>query len=586
MSVLVDRMPLPGFWPSVWKLLRLRLLIFLTGFRKAKTSRKIGMIFLGLLILGMAAFIFTVSWLILRFISSAQFAAIIGDVRPVMESMPTLVLSGAFIGILFTSFGVLLQALYLSGDMDFLLTVPIPIRAVFFSKLLQAILPNFGLICLFALPVLFGLGLANQYSILYYPLVILVIAALALAASGLSALLVMFVVRIFPARRVAEVLGFLGAILSFTCSQSGQFARFGDMNSQQTAETLESLTRFTTPASPLAWPGLGLVRIGEGRWLEGLGFSGLALAISVFVFALALTTAERLYYSGWASMQGVRRKKKPIRSTSARKEVPTFLRMDWVGKLVPQSIRALIRKDFIVLRRDIRNMSNLITPLIFGTVYAVMLLRPDSNGGAESVDGPEWVQSLARNAGVYTNIGLSMFVGWMLLARLAGAGISQEGKSYWVLKTAPISSRQLLSAKFLVAFLPTIMLELIFMIVLSLLQKLTAAEAMFNLLVIVLCTAGNTGINLGFGVYGARLDWEDPRQMMQGGSGCLAGLAQLVYLPICLGLFFGPAFLIGMFGGAPLIGSLVGLVLGGALSIACATIPLLLVRERLLRLGE
>jgi len=49
--------------------------------------------------------------------------------------------------------GVLLQALYLSNDMDFLLAAPIPIRAVFLTKLLQAVLPNFILVMLIGLPV-------------------------------------------------------------------------------------------------------------------------------------------------------------------------------------------------------------------------------------------------------------------------------------------------------------------------------------------------------------------------------------------------------------------------------------------------
>ena len=117
---------------------------------------------------------------------------------------------------------MLLQALYLSGDMDFLLSSPVPIRAVFVTKLLQAVLPNFGLIALFGLPVLFGLGLAGHYNFLYYPLVLLTMIALALAAAGLSALLVMLVARVFPARRAAEILGFIGAILAFTCSQAGK----------------------------------------------------------------------------------------------------------------------------------------------------------------------------------------------------------------------------------------------------------------------------------------------------------------------------------------------------------------------------
>ncbi len=92
---------------------------------------------------------------------------------PFLQSVPVLVFAALFLGILFSSFGVLLQALYLSGDMDFLLTSPVPIRAVFVTKLLQAVLPNFGLIALFGLPVLFGLGLSGHYNILYYPLVLL-----------------------------------------------------------------------------------------------------------------------------------------------------------------------------------------------------------------------------------------------------------------------------------------------------------------------------------------------------------------------------------------------------------------------------
>ena len=94
-------------------------------------------------------------------------------------------------------------------------------RAVFLSKLIQAILPGFGLFCLAALPVLFGLGSALGFNFLYYPLVVFVLACLALAAAGIASILVMAVVRVVPARRVAEVLAFFGAIISILISQSG-----------------------------------------------------------------------------------------------------------------------------------------------------------------------------------------------------------------------------------------------------------------------------------------------------------------------------------------------------------------------------
>ena len=211
--------------PAVLKLLRLRWQINYNSFRHAKTKTKIWTV-IGLAgIFGFSAFIFWVSTLLLVFLRSPAPVKYLGaGAGFFLEAMPALVLSTMFIGILLTSFGVLLQALYLSGDMDFLLTVPVPVRAVFITKLLQAVLPNFSLMALFGLPVLYGLGISGGYNFIYYPGVLIMMISMTLAAAGLSALLVMAVVRVFPARRVAEVLGFFGALFSMVVSQSGNLS--------------------------------------------------------------------------------------------------------------------------------------------------------------------------------------------------------------------------------------------------------------------------------------------------------------------------------------------------------------------------
>ncbi|MEW5941318.1 MAG: hypothetical protein AB1750_16765, partial [Chloroflexota bacterium] len=205
--------------PAVWKLLRLRVRISVNSFRHSKIGYKIAVILLWLALLGFAGFMFFLSTFILGFLRVPDLTAYVGiDGASVLQSVPVAIVSVMFLGILLTSFGVLLQALYLAGDMDFLLSFPVPIRAVFITKLLQAVLPNFGLVSLFGLPILFGLGTAGGYHFIYYPLVVAVILALTLAAGGLAALLVMMVARVFPPRRAAEILGFLGATLGITCS--------------------------------------------------------------------------------------------------------------------------------------------------------------------------------------------------------------------------------------------------------------------------------------------------------------------------------------------------------------------------------
>ncbi len=579
-------------WPAVWKLLRLRLIILGRGFRRSPLRRKIGMVFLTLVVLAGIGFIFFLSWQFLRLLRAPELAQVLGDLTPLLHSVPVLVVSGAFFMVLLTSFGVLLQALYLAGDMDFLLSTPLPIRAVFIAKLLQAILPNFALVCLFALPVLYGLGFSAGYRLAYYPLVLFELVALALAAAGISALLVMSIVRIFPARRVAEVLGFIGAITSFICSQSGQIAQWNRFSPGQASQALDLVQRFDAAWSPLAWAGRGLVALGEGRWASGAGLAALTLAIAGSIFAASLVTAERLYYTGWASLQNKGRKTRtprPRKASAPSAAAPSF----WAAQIemvLPSPLRAVLWKDWLVLRRDLRNMSQLVTPLIFGIIYAVMLLR--DGGPSAAPDVPYWAQDIVRNFATYTSIALSLFVGWMLLGRLAGMGFSQEGRSYWLLKTAPLNAWLLIAAKFLAAYLPALALSWLFLLAVTLIQHPGLSVFAYALAVVALCLAGNTGLNLSFGITGANLDWEDPRQMQRASSSCLGALASMVYLPVNLLLFFGLPVGLSVFSSLAavqlpqVVGQAAGLVLGGVVSLACAIVPLWLVRQRVEKLGE
>jgi hypothetical protein len=584
-----DRLPgaepsIPGLWQSVTKLLQLRLVILWRSFHRSRRRNKFGLVILALVVIGLLGFFFFMSWNLLRLLTSPQMAQFTGDLGGLIESIPILIIGATFLGIFLTSFGVLLQALYLSGDMDFLLTTPVPIRAVFIAKLLQAVIPNFALICLFALPVLFGLGASAGYTILYYPAILLILAMLALAAAGLAALMVMVIVRIFPARRVAEVLGFIGAISSFICSQTGQFARWSSVTSDQATAALAMVERFNQPWSPLRWAGSGATNLGRGDWLPGLGQTAITLALTGAIFAFSLVAAERLYYSGWASLQNKGRKRKAPRSDEARPRIVKAINL--AGSLLPPPVWALMVKDWLVLRRDLRNLSQLVTPLIVGIVYAFMILRGGGQPSIEPSQAPVWVTDLLKNVQTYASVGLSLFVGWMLLGRLAGMGFSQEGHSYWLLKTSPISNGHLIAAKFMVAYLPALALSWVYLLVIWLLQSSTVTVLLYSLPVIALCIAGNTGLNLAFGINGANMSWEDPRQMQRTASGCLSALATMIYLPMTLILFFGPPIGMLALGLPEIVGQAIGLVAGGGISLACAVVPLWLVRKRLPRLGE
>ena len=577
----------PGskLWSSVWKLLRLRVVIFISGFRRARLRNKIGMVALGVLLLAILVAAFVFSLLVLNALRSPQFSQIVPDPAGLLNSIPVLIVTIAFILILITSFGLLLQALYLAGDMDFLLTSPLPMRAVFLAKQMQAILPNYGLVLLIGLPVLFGLGISQGYNLLYYPLVVIILTLMAFTAAGLASLVVMVVVRVFPARRVAEVLGFFVATVSMLCSQTGRLANFDDFSGEQATQALGLVGRLNTPFSPLAWAGGSLSAIGQGNWLSGLGLLVITIGLGLMIFLISLNAAEKLYFSGWASVRTSTRRKRKTRRQPSKTPIRLPLVTN-VTRLVSSQVRAILVKDLLIVRRDLRNMSQLVTPLIIGIVYAVMLVRGGNEPPPGNGETPAVITEVLNNILLYANVGISLFVGWSLLSRLAGMSFSLEGKGYWLLKTSPVSTRRLITGKYLVAYLPTLALCWLFLLIISLLQQVSPGTLAYSLWVIALTVAGVAGLNLAFGVIGANFEWEDPRRISQGAMGCLGALATGLSLFVCLLFFFGPPILFDVLNSPSGIGRLIGIVLGSTVSLCLMLIPLWLVRTRIPRLSE
>jgi ABC-2 type transport system permease protein len=580
-----------GLWPSVWKLLRLRVRIFWNGFTRAKLRQKIGTIVIAVLLVGGMALLFFLSSLLLRFMQSPALSQYV-DPTQFLDAIPTLVLTGAFLLTIMTNFGVLLQSLYLSHDMDFLVTSPLPMRAVFLAKLLEAILPNFALFCAFSLPVLFGLGIASHYTILYYPLLLAMLILLALAAGGLASILVMAVVRVVPARRVAEVVGFVGAMVSILCGQSGNIMNAMHVKGSDLGAALGTFTSVNTPFSPLAWAGRGLLAIGQANWLPGAGLTAISLVLAGGLFAGTLYLAEQLYYTGWASMQGsVQRKRAPRPVIAAGSTVPvvsTHAAPNAAARLIPAPVRGLVVKDLLLLRRDPRNLSQLITPLILGFV----MLFSTRGGGRNT--GAALEQIGVAHIEQYIVIILAIFVGWVLMLNLGSLAFTREGRSYWMLKAAPLRPWQMLAGKFAVSYLPAVSLSLAFLVLSFFIRGVTLTFLPFGVLVVALSIAGATAIALAFGAVGANLDWDSPnRQRLRGTGGCVMFIVVSLFLLLDLVLFFLPPalwqILTALHGGLvqpPFLAYVLGILLGGAGALTGVFVPLRLVAPRLARIGE
>jgi hypothetical protein len=226
------------------------------------------------------------------------------------------------------------------------------------------------------------------------------------------------------------------------------------------------------------------------------------------------------------------------------------------------------------------------TPLILGVMYGFAILRQGTRAPLGQGNAPEWVNVAITSGFSYADIGIAIFVGWILLMSLAGRGFSQEGKSFWMLKSSPLNAGQLLSAKFWVAWIPPVVIGWIFLLAFAILQPAKLPNLPFSMLAVGLCFAGATSISEAFGVVGARFDWTDPRKMQGGITGCFSSLVCFIYMGFSILFLVAPALALPALGLPAYSGQVAGLLVGGAICLACAVVPLRMVRDRVDRLNE
>jgi ABC-2 type transport system permease protein len=573
-------------WPYIAKLVNLRRVLLVSGFRRASLGRKL--LYVALLLLVALVFVGTyfLTTYVLGLVKSPEVVQSGISLASLVREIPGLLVSGAFLGILVCSFGVLLQALYLANDMDFLISAPLPIRAVFLSKLLQAVTPNFILISVFTLPVLFGLGISQGYPFPYYPLVVVLLIVLSLAAAGLASLLVMAAVRFVPAKRLAEILGSLAAILFIVLSQWANLTGVdsSSLTTGQISSGMQTLTRLNPSWFPLSWVGRGLVTLGERHYLPGIALLALTIGLCAGVFWLSLVAAERLYYSGWASMQVSIAHKNNRQPASRTFTSSGFTRT--ITRIMRMQLSSLLLKDLKLIRRDLRILSKVIMPMIMGIVFGAMFLRASHQPPTVTTGTSAAINDLIQSLYAYGNMFIPLFLGWMVALNLATVAFSMEGKQYWILKTAPLSAGKLVAAKFLVVYLPSLVLVWLYMLAITLLQGVPLATLLYAIPCAAVIMAGMAGLNLAFGVRYANLSWTDPRHMADGVGSYIAMILSFIYLVICLLVFITPPLALPFLGAPQALGLLGGLLACGILGIASLALSSRWLAPRVLHLAE
>lgn len=514
---------------DTWLLLTLRWRIGWNNFRSRKVPMKVltvlGLFWAGVVMAFFSTLIGGGAGFLLRTYDRPGLAALI----------PGLILTAETLLLFISSFGVVLGSLFLTSDLDTLMTAPVDRRAVFVSKILDGLIVYYALLAVTAVPALLAYGLGVDYGPLYYLLVFVAVASMPLLPSGLAAVLVMLVARFAPARRVKEVLGLFGALFGLTCGVLGQTSRLWTGQLARSGNSIDALADNLRGLSDIPIPpmfaGKALAAAGRGDWPTfALSFAGFLIFTFGF-FALVVLLADRLYAAGWVRMQSSGSSKR-----SKQRAERAASRSGLLGRA--PAFMAIVLKDWRVIPRDLRNFAQLLAPLIFLPIFYFNFLggrrAPFSDGGSDFLGGFD-------GRGIFIAIGILVGTG-MVFGRIADTAISMEGKAWWLLKIAPVSGAEILRGKFLSAMIPFSVLSTLLLVGAGIWNGFNPLWALYGWFGVQLLGAGMMAISVALSVPWARLNWDDPRRMTSGVGSVLAIVGWAVMGIIAGGILCLPAF--------------------------------------------
>ena len=251
-------------------------------------------------------------------------------------------------------------ALFERGDLDLLLSSPLPSRSIFAVRLL-------GIAAATALPYVYLAGpFANVALVLGHPgwlglYVTIFSCATLMACAGM--LLTLGLVRVLGARRtrvVAQVLGAIAGALIFLLSQSSNFMRHDGNMGPRVMEMMTHQSLFG-PDSALWLPGRAVL----GAPLPLLG----AVLLAGLAFVLTLARTHRFFVHGLQQAAGMGR----VRARPAG-----ALRFRFRGSLFD----TVVIKEWRLIARDPHLIAQVLLQLIYLVPLLFLILRGDSAGPA------------------------------------------------------------------------------------------------------------------------------------------------------------------------------------------------------------
>ncbi len=473
-----------------------------------------------------------------------------------------------------------LSAFFLARDLPGILAAPVDWLALYGARLGETLLSSSWMVVLLLAPIVAAYSSAHGTGGGFFLLAVAALVPFLVIPAAVGGAATLVLVRLLPARRTRELLGWVtlaGAALLVAALRLLRPERL--VRPEGFRSLVDFLAVLETPASP--WLPSEWVASALGGALQG--------AFDPFWLLLLWSTAggtvvvgaalhRRLYARGFTRAQeGV---------DAGRPSGAGWRRLEGLLRPLGPGQRALVLKDARIFFRDSTQWSQLL-------ILAVLLLVYVYNMQVLPLRSSEAIGRLLVSAVVFLNVGLAGFVLVAVAARFVFPAFSLEGRTLWLLRSAPLDARALLSSKYWTAVAPLLLLALALTGITNWILGASPALFLLALVTVSAVTLAAVAQALAWGIAFPKFEAENAAQIPTSMGGLLYMVGALATLGAVLALQVWAlrAYLrSGLPGGMPrepLAGE-VGLALLGTALICgvAALVPYRFAAERLARGAE
>jgi ABC-2 type transport system permease protein len=467
---------------------------------------------------------------------------------------------------------------YVSEDLSLLASGPIPLPALYGSRLILTLFQSSWMVLVFSVPVYLAFALTSSSPIRFLVAVALVLPPLLAIPAALGSMVTGALVSVFPARRVREALMMIGAlfvVLIVFLVRTQQPERL--LNPRSIYDVGEFFSAFRTPASPLLPSTWATDLLAAARHANSPPWFLLALLYSTAAAAVVLGywQARALYWRGFSRAQEAL----PARFT-ALPMVDRFLEV--MTRPFELRFRSLLLKDLKTFLRDTTQWSQLFLLLALVVVYLYNFSVLPSNF--------TFATFYLQNLFSFLNLGLAGFVLSAVAVRFVFTSVSIEGRAFWIIRSSPLSLNEFLWSKFWTALPPLLVLSQILTLVSNHFLGASRFMTVLASVSILFVCFGIVGMGVGMGAMFPRFRFENVTQIAGSSGGLLYMIATSSFIAIVLFLEALPVYfyLSAEYRGAslerPLLVTIAALVVVAALNVAAVILPIRWGQKRLAEL--